>query len=86
MSLFWSCVAYAGISRASQSVGAPASSARSHGCTFTHRDESELGHVQGNQQGGTLIFDGRSCVWQHYDVATAAHADPDEVLQRALQR
>lgn len=42
--------------------------------------------MQGLQQGGSLIFDGKQCVWEHYDEATAAHADPEEILKRALQR
>lgn len=41
---------------------------------------------QGTQQGGALIFDGRECIWEHYDEATAAHADPQEVLDRLLQK
>ena len=42
--------------------------------------------LQGLQQGGSLMFDGKECVWEHYDVATAAHADPEEILERALSR
>ncbi|MCJ1425721.1 hypothetical protein MMC29_003621 [Sticta canariensis] len=45
-----------------------------------------LVNMQGTQQGGALIFDGRECIWEHYDKATAAHADPKEVLDRLLQR
>lgn len=35
---------------------------------------------QALQQGGLLVFDGRSCVYAHYDAATGAHADLAVVL------
>ena len=40
--------------------------------------------LQGTQQGGALAFNGKECFWQHYDDATAAHADPEEVKKVAL--
>lgn len=38
---------------------------------------------QAQQQGGCIIFDGTECAWKHYDEATGAHVDVDEVLARA---
>lgn len=42
--------------------------------------------LQGTQQGGALAFNGKQCFWQHYDDATAAHADPEEVKKVALSK
>jgi hypothetical protein len=42
------------------------------------------GPVQALNQGGAYLFDGRECVWSHRDAATAAHAEPEEMLERAL--
>lgn len=39
------------------------------------------GTIQGFMQGGTLIFEGDSCVWSHRDKATADHANMEEVCQ-----
>ncbi|KAK9820381.1 hypothetical protein WJX72_009668 [[Myrmecia] bisecta] len=36
---------------------------------------------QALQQGGAIIFDGKEVVWQHYDTATGAHADPELILK-----
>lgn len=43
-------------------------------------------YKQGTQQGGALAFNGKQCFWQHYDDATAAHADPEEVKKVALSK
>ena len=40
---------------------------------------------QGLQQGGLLIFEGNKQVFTHYDEATGAHADLQEVLSTATQ-
>lgn len=40
---------------------------------------------QALQQGGMFVFDGRKCVWRHYDQATGAHADLGEVLGEVKQ-
>ena len=37
-------------------------------------------------QGGTFIFDGPDTIYAHYDESTAAHADVDEVIKRAMSR
>lgn len=39
---------------------------------------------QALNQGGAFLFDGAECVWSHRDAATAAHAEPGEMLERAL--
>mmetsp|Transcript_7772 Transcript_7772/g.18615 ORF Transcript_7772/g.18615 Transcript_7772/m.18615 type:complete len:113 (-) Transcript_7772:247-585(-) len=39
---------------------------------------------QGLQQGGLLIFQGRECIYQHFDESTGAHAGLDEVLSMAI--
>ena len=41
--------------------------------------------VQAKQQGGTLVFDGRRCLWRYDDPATSAHARPKQILQEGLQ-
>lgn len=41
---------------------------------------------QSRQQGGTYIFKGRECMYEHKDVATGAHANLDEVVRRALSQ
>ena len=41
---------------------------------------------QSRQQGGTYIFKGQECVFEHKDVATGAHADLDEVVRTALSQ
>merc|ERR1719238_1111995 len=38
---------------------------------------------QGLQQGGMLVFAGKECVYRHYDEATGAHADFDDVVAAA---
>ena len=39
---------------------------------------------QAFNQGGSFIFDGDRTVYAHYDEATAAHALPDEMVDKAL--
>jgi hypothetical protein len=39
---------------------------------------------QALNQGGAYLFDGEACVWSHRDPATAAHAEPSEMMARAL--
>ena len=39
--------------------------------------------VQALQQGGTFVFRGRDCVFQHYDESTGAHADLGAALRAA---
>jgi hypothetical protein len=39
--------------------------------------------LQAYQQGGAFLFDGRELVWSHYDPATGAHAEPEEILAAA---
>lgn len=39
---------------------------------------------QALNQGGAYLFDGTTCVWSHRDPATAAHAEPSEMMERAL--
>jgi hypothetical protein len=43
------------------------------------------GTGQASIQGGTLIFDGKRCVWSWKDKATADHANFDEVLKVVSQ-
>jgi len=40
---------------------------------------------QGLQQGGVFVFDGSTELFQHYDPATGAHADLNQVLNAALK-
>lgn len=40
------------------------------------------GLEQASIQGGTFVFQGKECVWSHYDPATAAHANFDDVLEQ----
>lgn len=42
------------------------------------------GVKQALNQGGAFLFDGSECVWSHRDAATAAHAEPGEMLERAM--
>jgi peroxiredoxin len=42
------------------------------------------GVKQALNQGGAFLFDGAECVWSHRDAATAAHAEPGEMLERAM--
>lgn len=42
------------------------------------------GVKQALNQGGAFLFDGAECVWSHRDAATAAHAEPGDMLERAL--
>jgi len=37
-------------------------------------------------QGGTFVFDGKDCVYAHYDESTAAHANVDDVVKLAKSR
>mmetsp|Transcript_18632 Transcript_18632/g.52061 ORF Transcript_18632/g.52061 Transcript_18632/m.52061 type:complete len:116 (+) Transcript_18632:562-909(+) len=39
---------------------------------------------QGLQQGGMLIFQGKECLYSHYDESTGAHADLEDVLSMAV--
>jgi peroxiredoxin len=39
---------------------------------------------QALNQGGAFLFDGEECMWSHRDPATGAHAEPSEMLSRAL--
>ena len=41
--------------------------------------------VQAKQQGGTLVFDGRRCLWRYDDPATSAHARPTQILEEGLR-
>ena len=41
--------------------------------------------LQSTQQGGAFIFNGKTCVWQYYDPATAAHVNTQQLLQRVLE-
>lgn len=41
------------------------------------------GKGQAYQQGGAFLFNGRELVWSHYDPATGAHAEPEEILAAA---
>jgi hypothetical protein len=38
---------------------------------------------QAYQQGGAFLFKGKELVWSHYDPATGAHAEPEEILAAA---
>jgi hypothetical protein len=38
---------------------------------------------QAYQQGGAFYFNGSELVWSHYDPATGAHAEPEEILAAA---
>lgn len=40
---------------------------------------------QAFQQGGVVIFNGKEVIWSHYDPATSAHADMEEVVRVATQ-
>jgi len=39
---------------------------------------------QALNQGGAFLFEGDACVWSHRDAATGAHAEPSELLARAV--
>lgn len=39
--------------------------------------------AQAYQQGGAFLFKGKELVWSHYDPATGAHAEPEEILAAA---
>lgn len=39
---------------------------------------------QGLQQGGLLIFQGKECMYSHYDESTGAHANLEDVLSMAV--
>lgn len=39
--------------------------------------------LQAYQQGGAFLFKGKELVWSHYDPATGAHAEPEEILAAA---
>lgn len=40
---------------------------------------------QSTQQGGAFIFKGKTCVWQYFDPATAAHVNAQQLLKRTLE-
>ena len=41
--------------------------------------------LQSTQQGGAFIFNGKTCVWQYFDPATAVHVNAQQLLQRTLE-
>jgi len=40
---------------------------------------------QAFNQGGAFVFEGGRTVYAHYDEATAAHAEPGDMVERALE-
>eukprot|EP00208_Stichococcus_sp_RCC1054_P002231 CAMPEP_0206134914 /NCGR_PEP_ID=MMETSP1473-20131121/303_1 /ASSEMBLY_ACC=CAM_ASM_001109 /TAXON_ID=1461547 /ORGANISM="Stichococcus sp, Strain RCC1054" /LENGTH=215 /DNA_ID=CAMNT_0053526555 /DNA_START=346 /DNA_END=993 /DNA_ORIENTATION=- len=40
---------------------------------------------QAHQQGGAFLFHGKQLLWDHYDEATGAHAEPEMILERAAE-